>query len=82
MDESHVVGESKRMRSWSRHEQQSIRMAMTVSGAPPGQKTATMAWREVRDEVNDAIGQTTSPSAAFYWIYEDAELWVTATLSG
>ena len=48
----------------------------TENGAPRGQKTANMAWREERDEMNDAMGKKTLSSAAFFRM-EDAEpgLW-------
>ena len=66
------------MRSWCRHEQESIRTALATVihqsiGAARGQKTATMAW--VRDEVNYAMGQKTPHSAAFFQMFheEDAE---------
>ena len=50
----------------------------TESGAPQRQKKATTARMEERNEMNDAIGQKTPPSAAFFWVSdeEDAELGV------
>ena len=71
------------MRSWWRHQQVSVRMAMatvmhhgpmhTESGAPRGQMTATMARREESHEMNDAICQKTPPSAAFFRVHDEGD---------
>ena len=45
----------------------------TECGSPRGQKTATMALREVWDEMYDAIGQKTPPSAAFFRVFDDEQ---------
>ena len=75
----------RRIRSWWRHEQQSIRVAMatvmhhsfgpmhTESGAPRGQMIATMAWEEERNEMDGAMGQKTPLSSAFFRIYDDED---------
>ena len=60
-----VAGRQKELRMcpWWRFEQQSTRMAL-----------ATVTHLS-NDEMNDAMGQTTPPSAAFFWMFdeEDAE---------
>ena len=72
----------RRMRSLWRHQLQAIRMATAtvmhhsfgpIHNDPWGQKTATMAWREERSEMNDAMGQKVPPCAAFFRMYDEED---------